>query len=101
MEVIVDLKGRKNEKEVLLKFGDTLSFPGWWGVNWDAFNDCLSMLDELSENKILISPLKVKIQNFVEFKEALPDRFKIMEEILQHWVEEYKKEGKEFEVEFA
>ena len=38
----VDLKRVKDRRGFLKKTADALSFPAHFGMNWDAFNDCLT-----------------------------------------------------------
>ncbi len=38
----VDLKGVKDKHGFLRKTADMLGFPAHFGMNWDAFNDCLT-----------------------------------------------------------
>lgn len=40
----VDLKGVKDKKGFLKKAASGLGFPSYFGMNWDAFSDCLTDL---------------------------------------------------------
>lgn len=40
----VDLKGVKDKKGFLKKAASGLGFPAYFGMNWDAFSDCLTDL---------------------------------------------------------
>ena len=40
--------------ELLEKLGKTLDFPGWYGANFDALNDCLSDPDCLPAKGIVL-----------------------------------------------
>jgi RNAse (barnase) inhibitor barstar len=39
---VVDLKGVKDKKGFLKKAAGALGFPAYFGMNWDAFSDCLT-----------------------------------------------------------
>ena len=40
----LDLQGIGSKAELLSAFAHALSFPDWFGANWDALADCLSDL---------------------------------------------------------
>jgi len=44
--------------------------------------------------------LKVSIQNYQDFKNVQPEKFQILKEVFESNAEEYKKEGKSFEIAF-
>ena len=44
----VDLTDCDDKTCLLQRFADALSFPDWFGHNWDAFADCLADLDWLA-----------------------------------------------------
>ena len=118
MDICVDLFGCKTGDDVLLRFGEILQFGGYpkgnvkaiasvigkgWGINWDAFNDCLRDLEAGgiwgSAEKIRF-PLAIVIRNYEEFKKNVPQEFSILKDILLMQQEEYKKEGKRLDVKF-
>jgi RNAse (barnase) inhibitor barstar len=37
----VSLRGADSKEELLDRIAQALSFPGWFGRNWDALEDCL------------------------------------------------------------
>lgn len=43
----IDLTDCEDKACLLRGFADALSFPDWFGHNWDAFADCLADLDWL------------------------------------------------------
>ena len=43
----VDLAGCRDKSDALARIGTALSFPGWFGANWDALADCLGDLSWL------------------------------------------------------
>ena len=40
----VSLAGARDKSELLARFARDLRFPGWFGGNWDALEDCLTDL---------------------------------------------------------
>lgn len=40
----VDLRGARNKDSLLAAIGKSMSFPEWFGHNWDALADCLADL---------------------------------------------------------
>jgi len=61
MEVKIDLKNCKTKLDLLLEFEKKLTFPSWWGKNWDALYDCLrdSNLNSMGkECKLVITNFK-------------------------------------------
>ncbi|MFH1443633.1 MAG: barstar family protein [Candidatus Micrarchaeota archaeon] len=84
MEIHVDLFGCKDSEDVQLRFGEIFQFGGpkgniaakadvmdiGWGINWDAFIDCLRDLEVggiWGSAKKVVFPLKIKILNYQEF----------------------------------
>lgn len=112
---IVDLKNSDDAKEVLLAFGEAFEFGGpdgnvsaiknvddkGWGVNWNAFNDCLRYLEDggiwLTSKKFPM-PLEIQIINFHNFEKHDPSGFQIMKDILSGHEKEYGQKGKHLKV---
>ena len=46
--------GIDSEREWLEALGSALHFPGYYGVNWDAFWDCICDLEWLPEGSVVI-----------------------------------------------
>lgn len=46
--------GLKTKKELLESVGQALSFPEYYGVNWDAFEECIRDLSWLPEGVIVL-----------------------------------------------
>jgi RNAse (barnase) inhibitor barstar len=44
----IDIGDAQNKKDFLVRVAKALSFPDWFGGNWDALYDCLTDLDWLS-----------------------------------------------------
>jgi RNAse (barnase) inhibitor barstar len=43
----IDIGDVRDKKDFLARVARALSFPNWFGANWDALNDCLRDLDWL------------------------------------------------------
>jgi RNAse (barnase) inhibitor barstar len=44
----IDIGHAHHKQDFLAQIAKSLSFPDWFGANWDALNDCLTDLDWLS-----------------------------------------------------
>lgn len=47
LEVHIDLSACASKRDLLDRFAAALSFPAWFGHNWDAMHDCLTDLSWL------------------------------------------------------
>lgn len=118
MKVIVDLSRLRTKGEILRKFGEVFEFGGpegnippsmltegkGWGINWDAMNDCLRYLEEggiWGTSKKFSFPLEIEVSNYKEFKDAEPEGFQILKEILDHQTKEHKRDEKVMKVVFS
>ena len=45
-EIVIDERENKTENEILKYIADQLQFPGYFGMNFDALNDCLGDVNE-------------------------------------------------------
>jgi len=43
-ETVIDLKGCGDSENVLRKIAEVLKFADWFGVNWDALEECMRCL---------------------------------------------------------
>jgi RNAse (barnase) inhibitor barstar len=43
----IDIGHARGKEDFLSRVAEALSFPDWFGANWDALNDCLTDLDWL------------------------------------------------------
>jgi hypothetical protein len=117
IEIHVDLFGCKDSEDVLLRFGEIFQFGGpkgniqtkanvndiGWGINWDAFNDCLRDLEVggiWSSAKKIEFPLKLRIHNYQIFSKFESEGFKTLNEILKEHQVKYQEEGKSFQIIF-
>jgi Barstar (barnase inhibitor) len=98
-QIIIDLTGIKNKEQVLFKLGDFFEFGGpngnhsvslkdksGWGLNWDALNDSLRVLEIggiWGTSKKFEFPLKIIFDNSHELQESDPATFKTLNDILE------------------
>lgn len=118
MKIVVDLSGLRTKEEILHKFGEIFEFGGpggnippssltpekGWGFNWDAMNDCFRYLDVggiLGTSKEFSFPLEIEISNYQEFKEANPEGFRVLKEILEDLPKAYEQDEKVIKVIFS
>jgi len=43
-----------SKEELLYDYSIKLKFPSYFGFNWDAFKDCLSDLENIAQNTVII-----------------------------------------------
>ena len=105
MTLEIDLKNLSDERAILEILGAALGYTDdkIWGKNMDAFNDILGYLEQggiWGNNKIIHYPLALRISNFQNFRNHVPGRFTILNEILESHKDRYAKENKIFEFNF-
>lgn len=105
MEISIDLHNATDEQNVLQILGESLGYNEnkFWGKNWDALNDILGYLDTggiWGDNQIFSSPILLQIAHFQAFKKNNPQRFIILNEILQNIKEKYVQKGLKFDFMF-
>jgi hypothetical protein len=114
MDFHIDLFGCKDDKDVLLRFGEILQFGGpkrnvpctpgergGWGLNWDAFNDCWRDIEVggiWCESENITFPLKLHLYHVDAFANASPKGYASMLKILNIHRSEYANDGKLFEL---
>ncbi len=74
---ILELRGVRNKHELLERFARDLAFPDWFGSNWDALQDCLTDLSWLPAPGYVFV-----LAHCDEFREAAPDDFRILTQVL-------------------
>ena len=80
-ESVVDLKNCSSKEDFFNLFEKKLSFPHWWGRNWDAFNDCITD-EELSNTKSISKILLINTKKLEDNK--LKD-YSILKEIIEEF----------------
>jgi|SRR6516225_5216366 RNAse (barnase) inhibitor barstar len=65
----IDLGGVRDKKGFLGHVAKALSFPAWFGGNWDALNDCLTDLSWLPATTGYVL-LFENVEKFREFEDA-------------------------------
>jgi hypothetical protein len=81
--VDISLQAVKGKDELLRRIAVGLEFPGWFGGNWDALEDCLSDLSwQKADGWVVL---------FRDFAEASPDDIGVLVDVLrsaaQFWAE--------------
>jgi hypothetical protein len=58
---------------IVNKFYGDLNLPGWFGLNWNAFDECFDDLEWLNNKKIIIihSKIKFPLQQFNNYLDTL------------------------------
>ncbi len=87
----VDLAGCRDKADALERIAKGLSFPGWFGGNWDALADCLGDLSWLLAPGYLLL-----IENSSAWHEAQPDEFDTMLAILNEAALEWRERNVAF-----
>lgn len=86
----------RTKSQFLGLLGRTLSFPSWFGRNWDALEDCLTDLSWIEAPGLLIH-----VEGFSTYANADPDGFIILLDIFKTSAEYWRVEGKSFWVIFT
>ncbi|GKS73318.1 barstar family protein [Acidovorax sp. SUPP950] len=63
-EVTVDLRGVATPEELQAQLMKLLDFPGWYGMNWNAFWDAITGLVEM--------PLRLRFVGWADFELRQP-----------------------------
>ncbi|MCC7080334.1 MAG: barstar family protein [Burkholderiales bacterium] len=89
--IALDAGSARTKSQFLGLLGRTLSFPNWFGRNWDALEDCLTDASWMPE-----SGLVIRAEGFHSFAEADPDGFAILLDIFKTSAEYWRGEGRAF-----
>lgn len=73
-DVTVDLGKCTKTAELLRQLGKALSFPDWYGANFDALFDCLSDPDV---------PARIHLHGLNTYTQRHPDDFAVLVEVLR------------------
>ena len=82
-EIVLDVSGVSDEETLHEYLSKTLDFPGYYGMNWDAFYDCIMYDPELRMPRLL------KIKGFGELSRILPDSADKFAKCLADYAKEY------------
>lgn len=92
----IDATPIKTKSQFLGLLGRALSFPSWYGRNWDALEDCLTDLSWIAE-----AGLVIEIEGYSTYAQADPDGFAILLDIFKTSAEYWRSEGRPFWVIFT
>lgn len=87
----VDLAGCRDKADALARIGKALSFPGWFGANWDALADCLGDLSWLLAPGYLLL-----IEHSGTWHAAQSDEFDTLLAILNEAAQEWRERNVAF-----
>lgn len=87
----IDARAARTRSAVLGLISRTLSFPSWFGRNWDALEDCLTDLSWIEGPGLVIV-----IDGFSTYAKADPDGFAILLDIFKSSAEYWRGEGRSF-----
>lgn len=87
----VDASAVRTKSQFLGLLGRTLSFPSWFGRNWDALEDCLTDASWMPE-----SGLVIQVEGYEGYAQGDPDGFSILVDIFKTSAEYWRGEGRPF-----
>jgi hypothetical protein len=94
--VQIDLTGASDKAQLLARMASVLAFPGWFGHNWDALEDCLSDLSWRDrQGHVLI------IEGFEETRAQRRDDFGVLLDIFASSAQYWRQRGQPFFVAFV
>jgi RNAse (barnase) inhibitor barstar len=85
----IDLAARRDKAGLLAALAEGLSFPAWFGHNWDALSDCLADLSWLPEACVAIV-----FEHAERLAESAPDDYLTALEIFTEAAESLAAEGR-------
>ena len=92
----LDAASIKTKSQFLGLLGRALTFPSWYGRNWDALEDCLTDLSWIEDGGLL-----VEVEGYATYAQADPDGFAILLDIFKTSAEYWRSEGRPFWVIFT
>jgi RNAse (barnase) inhibitor barstar len=92
----IDAGAIRTKSQFLGLLGRTLTFPSWFGRNWDALEDCLTDATWMPE-----AGLVLQVEGFEGYAQADPDGFAILLDIFKTSAEYWRGEGRPFWVLFT
>jgi RNAse (barnase) inhibitor barstar len=88
----IDIGKAHAKKDFLAHLAKALTFPDWFGGNWDALNDCLTDLDWLSTKTGYV----LVFENSEYFGTTHKEEFDVATTVLVAAAEYWKKHGRPF-----
>jgi hypothetical protein len=83
----------KTKADILLSISEALSFPDYFGNNWDAFDECINDLEWLPYKGYILL-----LENGSDLLELPLNEWKLFFGVLEEATEFWKQEGKSFHV---
>ncbi|WP_119313424.1 barstar family protein [Calidithermus terrae] len=80
-------RGLDTKDKLLNALAETLQFPGYFGFNWDALNDCLKDFNWLSQRRILLiheDQTLLSGKDLTTYISILEDAASLWEELKEH-----------------
>ncbi len=80
-QIVIDLKGVNERNELWERISNALNCPEYFGRNLDAFHDVLGEI---------ATPTQLYITNSKDMKEAMPEYYEALDDMLSHAVVEFE-----------
>jgi Barstar (barnase inhibitor) len=94
--VPISLSGVDTKEALLERFAAALSFPAWFGGNWDALEDCLGDLSWRADaGRLLV------IDGFEPIQAHAHDDFRVLVDLLGDVARDWSNQGRAFFVVFV
>jgi RNAse (barnase) inhibitor barstar len=88
----IDIRGAQEKKDFLKAVETALSFPAWFGHNWDALHDCLTDLDWLPNKTGYVLIFENSDYFARADKQAFEDGLAVLHSAAEYW----KMQGRPF-----
>jgi len=88
----IDIGPAHNKQDFLAQIAKSLSFPDWFGTNWDALNDCLGDLDWLSVKNGYVLVFEKTDRFFSNHKQEFDHAKAVLSASAEYW----KAQGRPF-----
>ncbi|MGN6151144.1 MAG: barstar family protein [Lysobacteraceae bacterium] len=86
-KIIIDLGSIDSKQDLHEALSAALTFPGWYGCNWDAFRDAITGLVEMPE--------KLHFPGWTAFEARMPDEARHLHAALTEMSEKYPESASE------
>lgn len=90
-EQTIDVSGISDDETLHEYLSKTLGFPGYYGMNWDAFWDCILCDDQSAMPHVL------KVRGFDDLRQLAPESAEKLEACLKDYTLELKERSVVFE----